>query len=106
MRGGAAGAAGRGAVACSQVSQCGFLVRPSKGLGSRWRFGTGGVGSGAVGHTAVGSLGHAHWSMRHSHTRATSCALSQFFAGFAVIPFHNARMILANFLIVLKILVL
>jgi hypothetical protein len=28
--------------------------------------------SGVVGHAAVESLGHAHWSRRHSHTRATS----------------------------------
>ena len=36
MRGGGAeGACGWGAMACSQTSQCGFVVRPSKGLDSR-----------------------------------------------------------------------
>ncbi|HEY5868779.1 MAG TPA: hypothetical protein VI542_25000 [Candidatus Tectomicrobia bacterium] len=61
-----------GAVACSQVSQSGFVVRPAKGLGSRLRFGSRGGGSAGGGHTAAGSLGHIQWSMRHSHTRATS----------------------------------
>src|SRR5437660_6864070 len=47
-------ARGRGAsewrsLACAQASQCGFLVRPAKGVIARWRLGTGGVGSGAVG---------------------------------------------------------
>src|SRR5262249_7341632 len=50
---------------------CGLVVRPVKGLGSRWRFGTGGVGSSVGGHVA-GSLSHVPWSMRHSHTRAIS----------------------------------
>src|SRR5216684_7933448 len=73
MRGGGAqGGSRQGSTACSQASQCGFVVRPTKGVGSRWRFGTGGRGSGVVGHAAAGSLGHAHWSMTHSHTRATS----------------------------------
>src|SRR6266436_8572192 len=72
----------------------------------------------ARGHPAAGGLpGSLHAPSRHAQPitgahppRASRghrplCALSQFFAGFAVIPFHNARMILANFLIVLKILV-
>src|SRR6266498_5731693 len=50
-------------------TQCGFVVRPVKGLGTRWRFGTGGVGSGVVEHTAAESLGHASWSITHSHTK-------------------------------------
>src|SRR5499433_2380979 len=69
--GGVEGACGHGAVPCSQVSQGGLVVKPAKGLCSRWRFGFGGVGSDGGGHVA-GSLGHAHWSMTHSHTRATS----------------------------------
>jgi hypothetical protein len=48
------------------------MVRPVKGLGTRWRFGTGGVGSGVVEHTAAESLGHAPWSITHSHTKAIS----------------------------------
>ena len=32
----------------------------------------GGGGSGVVGHTAVGSLGHTHWSMTHNQTSAIS----------------------------------
>jgi hypothetical protein len=60
-----------GALPCTQASQCGLVVRPAKGFGSRWRLGRGGVGSRGGGHTAV-SLGHAHWSMTHSHTRAIS----------------------------------
>src|SRR5215831_11975263 len=72
MRGGGGpGASGRRSLACAQASQCGLVVRPAKGLRSRWRLGTGGVGSGVGGHGA-GSLGHVHWSMRHSHTRAIS----------------------------------
>src|SRR5215468_6466572 len=72
MRGGRVeGACKHGAVPYSQVSQGGLVVKPAKGLGSRWRFGFGGVGSDGGGHVA-GSLGHAHWSMTHSHTRATS----------------------------------
>src|SRR6266516_3723036 len=71
MRGGVVeGACGRGAaVAFSQASQGDFVVRPSKGLGSRWRFGSG--GGSVVGHVAE-SLGHRTGSMMHSHTRATS----------------------------------
>jgi hypothetical protein len=34
--------------------------------------GTGDGNSGVVGHAAAESLGHAHWSMTHSHTKATS----------------------------------
>src|SRR5215831_10796270 len=69
--GGAAGACGRGAVACAQASQCGLVVRPAKGGGSRGRLGRGGGGSGGGGHV-TGSPGHAHWSMTHNHTRAMS----------------------------------
>src|SRR5215471_14206900 len=72
MRGGGAeGACGPESVVGSQASQCGLRVRPAKGVGSRVRLGRGGGGSGVVGHTAM-SLSHAHWSMTHSHTRATS----------------------------------
>jgi len=72
MRGGGVlGGAAWGALACAQASQCGLAVRPAKGVGSRWRFGFGGVGSDGGGH-AAGSLGHAQWSMRHSHTKAIS----------------------------------
>src|SRR5215831_11018004 len=31
-----------------------------------------GGGSGVVEHAAAGTLGHTHWSMTHSHTRAIS----------------------------------
>src|SRR2546425_8730161 len=78
MRGGGAevacgrGASERRSLACSQASQCGLVVRPAKGFGSRWRLGSGGVGSRVVGHAVAGSLGHAQWSMTHSHTKATS----------------------------------
>src|SRR5262249_47904016 len=70
--GGAAGVCGRGALPCSQASQCGLVVRPAKGVGARRRLGRGPGGSGVVGHPGAGSLGHIQWSMRHSHTRATS----------------------------------
>src|SRR5262249_62284272 len=70
--GGAEGACGRGSLTCTQAAQCGLVVRPAKGFGSRWRLGTGGGGSCVVGQAVAGSLGHTHWSMRHSHTRATS----------------------------------
>src|SRR5262249_35056373 len=43
----------------------------TKGLASRLRLGSAEEGSGVVGQ-AAGSLGHAQWSMRHSHTRAMS----------------------------------
>src|SRR6266849_11021748 len=73
MRGGGQpGGWGTCSWACSQASQCGLVVRPAKGVGSRGRFGSGDVGSSVVGHVAAGSLGHAQWSMTHSHTRATS----------------------------------
>src|SRR6266446_430423 len=72
MRGGGAeGACGWAAGACSQASQGGLVVRPAKGLGSRLRLGSRGGSSGG-GHAAAGSLGHAQWSMTHSHTRAIS----------------------------------
>src|SRR5262245_59768572 len=68
----AEGACGRGAVACAQASQCGFLMKPSKSFGARLRCGRGGGGDRGVGHAAAESLGHSHWSMTHSHTRAIS----------------------------------
>src|SRR2546428_14174112 len=72
MRGGGAEVAcGQGSLTCAQASQCGLVVSPAKDCGSRWRLGSGGGGSSGGGHTAV-SLGHAHWSMTHSHTRAIS----------------------------------
>src|SRR6266446_5621391 len=73
MRGGAA--AGEGTVgtcrACSHAAQGGLRVRPAKGFGSRLRWRRGGVGGGGVGCAGAQSLGHTHWSMRHTHTRAT-----------------------------------
>jgi hypothetical protein len=48
-----------------------ILPATLKGLGPGWRCGGRGVGSSVVGHVVV-SLGHAHWSMTHSHSRATS----------------------------------
>src|SRR5215813_1294994 len=73
MRGGGAeGACGRGAVACSQASQCGLLMKPSKGFGARRRLGRGGGGARGVGHAAAESLGHTQWSMTHSQTSAIS----------------------------------
>src|SRR4029434_8286933 len=78
MRGGGAeGACGRGAVACSQASQCGLVMKPSKGFGARRRFGRGGGGARVVGHAAAESLAHTHWSMTHSHTSAISVSWSQ-----------------------------
>jgi len=65
-------AAGRVSLLCSQASQCGLVVRPTKDVGSRVRCGPGDGSSGVVGHVAVESLGYAHWSRRHSHPRATS----------------------------------
>src|SRR5215813_7061383 len=71
MRGGGdEGACGRGAVAWAQASQGGLVVRPAKGVGSRWRLGRGPGGSGVIGYTVAGSLGHAQWSMTHSHSKA------------------------------------
>src|SRR5262249_22195388 len=71
MRGGGGqGASGRRSLACAQASQCGFMVSPSKGLGSRW--GCGGGGFGVVEHATAGALGHNHWSLTHSHTRSIS----------------------------------
>src|SRR5262245_48133385 len=67
--GGAEGACGRESIACGQASQGGLVVRPAKGVGARLRFGRGGS---SVGEHAAVALGHAHWSMRHSHTRATN----------------------------------
>src|SRR5215470_10507559 len=73
MRGGGdEGGCGRGAPLCAQASQDGLVVRPAKGFGSCWRLGRGPGGSGVAGHTGAGSLGHAHWSMTHSHTSAIS----------------------------------
>jgi hypothetical protein len=69
--GGVLGVSAWGALACLQASQGGLVVRAAKGVGSRWRFGFGGVGADGGGHVA-GSLGHAQWSMRHSHTKAIS----------------------------------
>jgi hypothetical protein len=72
--GGAEGACGRESVACTQASQCGLVVRPTKGVGSRLRIGRGGRGSGSVGHAAE-PLGHTQWSMTHSQTSAISVSL-------------------------------
>src|ERR1700756_5129669 len=69
--GGAEGAGGWGSGACAQASQGGWVVRPAKGWGARLRLSRGGGSSGVVGDK-VGALGHIHWSMRHSHTRAIS----------------------------------
>jgi len=65
-------AAGRVSLLCSQASQGGLVVRPAKDVGARLRFGTGDGRSGVVGHAAVETLGHAHGSRRHSHTKATN----------------------------------
>src|SRR5215831_8501330 len=70
--GGAAGTGGRRPLASAQASQCGLVVRPTKGFGSRRRLRRGGGGSRVVKHAATESLGHTHWSRRHSHTRAIS----------------------------------
>src|SRR5207245_5288480 len=70
--GGAEGACGRRAGACSQASQCGLVVRPAKGVGVRERLGSGGVGSRVVGPAAAGTLGHAHWSMTSSNNSASN----------------------------------
>src|SRR5262245_41202269 len=71
---GRSGGGGRGAVACAQVSQGSFLMKPAKGFGARLRFGRGGGGAKGVGHAAAESLGHTHWSMTHSQTRAISAS--------------------------------
>src|SRR5437899_5071358 len=70
--GGAAGAWGWGSLVSAHASQCGLVVRPTKGFGSRLRWRRGGRGSSVVKHAATESLGHTQWSMRHSHTKATS----------------------------------
>jgi hypothetical protein len=71
-RGHLARAAARGAGAGSQASPCGWRVRPAKGCGSRLCWRRGGVGGGGVGGAGAQSRGHTPWSMRHTHTRATS----------------------------------
>jgi hypothetical protein len=43
-----------------------------KRLGLTLALGLWGWGSGVVEHAAAGALGHTHWSMTHSHTRAIS----------------------------------
>ena len=73
--GGAAGAGKRGAGAGSQASQCGLVMRPAKGRGSRWRLGTGEGSAGVVRHAAE-SLGHAEWSMRQGVGKET-CSWSK-----------------------------
>jgi hypothetical protein len=57
--GGDAGGCGEGALLCAQTSQCGLVVRPTKGVDARWRFGRGGVESRVDGYAAAQSLGHA-----------------------------------------------
>ena len=56
--GGAAGACGRGALAWTRASQCGLVVRPAKGLGSRLRVCRGGVGRESGDGTIGRSLSH------------------------------------------------
>jgi hypothetical protein len=53
------------------------------------RLGSGGRGSSAVGYAAV-SLGHAQWSMTHSHTRATSISWEKKRSETMVKPPHTA----------------
>src|SRR2546425_7643079 len=65
-------ARGWGSLVSAHASQCGLVVRPTKGFGSRLRWRRGGRGSSVVKHAATESLGHTQWSMRHSHTKATS----------------------------------
>src|SRR5262245_630123 len=78
--GGAEGACGRRAVAGSQASQCGLVVRPAKGVDSHWRF-DGRGGSGGVVRRAMESLSHAHRSMTHSQRRAISTSWEKKRAG-------------------------
>jgi hypothetical protein len=66
------GASGRRSLPCSQASQCGLVVRPAKGFGSRLCLRRGGVGGGGVGPAVVASLNHAHWSMTYSQTSTIS----------------------------------
>jgi len=72
LGGGAKGACERGALAWAQASQGGLWVTPAKGFGSRRRLGRSGVGCDGVNGAVAQPLGHAHWSMTHSYTRATS----------------------------------
>jgi hypothetical protein len=57
---------GRESVVCAQASQCGCVVRPANGIGSRLRWRCGGIGE-----AGARALGHPHWSMRHSQRRAS-----------------------------------
>src|SRR5262249_18149031 len=99
MRGGGhAGGCGRGSVLCTQASQCGLVVSPAKGLGARLRLSRGGGGAGVVGDKA-GALSHAHWSMRHSHTRAISTNWEKKRAGTMAKPPHTSAELRAFYLV-------
>jgi hypothetical protein len=63
-----------------------LVVRPAKGVRSRWCFGTGGVGAG-VGGRGAGSLGHIQWSRRQSHPRAIRTNWEKKRAGTMAKPF-------------------
>src|SRR5438093_1065483 len=49
---------GVGSLVSAHASQCGLVVRPTKGFGSRLRWRRGGRGSSVVKHAATESLGH------------------------------------------------
>src|SRR2546426_11919354 len=56
----------------TQAAHSGLWSRPAKGVGSRERFGRGGLGWRKVGRTPVRAPGHRAWSTTHRQARATS----------------------------------
>jgi hypothetical protein len=86
--GGAQGACGRDAVACSHAAQGGLWVRPGKGVEAveRWRGAW--AGRDVWWPEVARASGHTTWSMRHSHSRPTSSSVEKSGADIRGLPPH------------------
>jgi len=88
--GGAEGACGRGALADSQASQYGLVVRPAKGFGSLERGRRGRMGSAGLCGVAGHGLGQARGNMKKIQRSAKTTIREKNWCGIMAYPLHMA----------------